>query len=125
MPLSMIAIFMRGGKDDVSTLVQASTIIVRLSKGEFMDWSRRQFPGAGRTNSGRGSVNSVSGSADSMLAEPRPKGAILGQNRDAGVRNVVLEIPGLLPLERGGIVNFNFKTGAVDVELRAVARHAK
>ena len=52
-------------------------------------------------------------------------GSDLRQDRDSRVGNVVLQIPRLLPFERGGIVNLNFKTGAVDVQLLAVARHAE
>ena len=36
-----------------------------------------------------------------------------------------MEIPGLLQFERGRIVNLNFKAGAINVQLLAVARHAE
>src|SRR5580704_14155467 len=50
---------------------------------------------------------------------------LLRHDYDSGVSDVCVQIPGLLQLECVGVVNLNFKTGAIDVELRAIARHAE
>ena len=46
-------------------------------------------------------------------------------DNDPGIRHVVVQIPGLLVLERGGIVHFDIKAGSVDIELLAVSRDAE
>src|ERR1700733_4700036 len=49
----------------------------------------------------------------------------LRQNCDARVSDVGVQIPGFLELERGGVVNFNFKASAVNVEFLTIARHSE
>src|ERR1700733_2156729 len=54
-----------------------------------------------------------------------PNDHVLRNNDDAGVRHVVVQIPGLLVLERGGIVDFNIKARSVNVKLLDVGGNAE
>ena len=50
---------------------------------------------------------------------------VLGEDDHACAGHVVMQIPSLLILQSRGIVHFNLESGAVKVELLAVAGHAK
>src|SRR5260370_37502985 len=49
----------------------------------------------------------------------------LRQDGDPRVGHVSVQIPRLLQFKRGGVVNLNFKAGAINIELLSVARHSE
>lgn len=74
-------------------------------------------------------IHAEAGVAQKICAAVRgyaiaPDNHMLWKNNDTRVCDVVVQIPGLFILQRGGIVNLDVKASAIDVQLLPVGRNA-